>query len=78
MRTGDRSARGVAQDVPFFTAARLERRAGALTETDTAITLEKQFACQKTPAIYDQSTFALWIIIGSLTVQGDCSGAPKT
>jgi len=33
LRTGHRSARGVAQDVPFFTAARLERRAGALTET---------------------------------------------
>ena len=33
--TGDRSARGVAQDVPFFTATRLERRAGALTETGT-------------------------------------------
>ena len=31
LRTGHRSARGVAQDVPFFTAARLERRAGALT-----------------------------------------------
>jgi hypothetical protein len=29
----NRPARGVAQDVPFFTAARLERRAGALTET---------------------------------------------
>jgi hypothetical protein len=29
----ERPARGVAQDVPFFTAARLERRAGALTET---------------------------------------------
>jgi len=25
--------RGVAQDAPFFTTARLERRAGALTET---------------------------------------------
>jgi serine/threonine protein kinase len=35
LRTGHRSARGVAQDVPFFTAARLERRAGALTETGT-------------------------------------------
>jgi hypothetical protein len=34
LRTGHRSARGVAQDAPFFTAARLERRAGALTETD--------------------------------------------
>jgi len=33
LRTGHRSARGVAQDVPFFTAARLERRAGALTGT---------------------------------------------
>jgi len=33
LRTGDRSARGVAQDAPFITAARLERRAGALTET---------------------------------------------
>jgi len=33
LRTGDRSARGVAQDAPFFTAVRLERRAGALTET---------------------------------------------
>jgi hypothetical protein len=32
LRTGHRSARGVAQDAPFFTAARLERRAGALTE----------------------------------------------
>ena len=31
LRTGHRSARGVAQDAPFFTAARLERRAGALT-----------------------------------------------
>ena len=31
LRTGHGSARGVAQDVPFFTAARLERRAGALT-----------------------------------------------
>jgi hypothetical protein len=30
LRTGDRSARGVAQDVPLYTAARLERRAGAL------------------------------------------------
>jgi hypothetical protein len=29
----ERPARGVAQDAPFFTAARLERRAGALTET---------------------------------------------
>jgi len=29
----NRPARGVAQDAPFFTAARLERRAGALTET---------------------------------------------
>jgi hypothetical protein len=29
LRTGHRSARGVAQDAPFFTAARLERRAGA-------------------------------------------------
>ena len=28
----NRPARGVAQDAPFFTAARLERRAGALTE----------------------------------------------
>jgi reverse transcriptase-like protein len=28
-----RPARGVAQDAPFFIAARLERRAGALTET---------------------------------------------
>src|ERR1035438_2963042 len=26
-------SRGVAQDAPFFTAARLERRAGALTQT---------------------------------------------
>jgi hypothetical protein len=34
LRTGHRSARGVAQDVLFFTAARLERRAGALTETE--------------------------------------------
>src|ERR1035441_4464838 len=34
LRTGDRSARGVAQDAPFLTAARLERRAGALTETE--------------------------------------------
>src|ERR1035438_2284282 len=33
LRTGHRSARGVAQDAPFFTAARLERRAGALTKT---------------------------------------------
>src|ERR1019366_3320725 len=33
LRTGHKSARGVAQDVPFFTAARLERRAGALTGT---------------------------------------------
>jgi hypothetical protein len=31
----NRPARGVAQDVPFFTAARLERRAGALTEAGT-------------------------------------------
>jgi hypothetical protein len=30
----NRPARGVAQDVPFFTAARLERRAGALTEME--------------------------------------------
>jgi hypothetical protein len=32
LRTGDRSARGVAQDAPFLIAARLERRAGALTK----------------------------------------------
>jgi hypothetical protein len=32
-RRRDSSARGVAQDVPFFTAARLERRTGALTGT---------------------------------------------
>ena len=32
-RGKERPARGVAQDVPFFTAARLERRAGALTDT---------------------------------------------
>ena len=33
LRTGHRSARGVAQDAPFISAVRLERRAGALTET---------------------------------------------
>jgi hypothetical protein len=33
LRTGHRSAKGVAQDAPYFTAARLEHRAGALTET---------------------------------------------
>src|ERR1035438_8380502 len=33
LRTGHRSARGVARGVTFFTAARLERRAGARTET---------------------------------------------
>ena len=37
LRTGHRSARGVAQDAPFFTAARLERRAGALTETGRSL-----------------------------------------
>ena len=31
LRTGHRSARGVAQDAPFSISARLERRAGALT-----------------------------------------------
>jgi hypothetical protein len=31
LRAGYRPARGVAQGAPFFTAARLERRAGALT-----------------------------------------------
>jgi len=39
LRTGHRSARGVAQDVPLFTAARLERRAGALTETGIRLNL---------------------------------------
>jgi len=34
LRTGHRSARGVAQDAPFLTAARLKRRAGALTGLD--------------------------------------------
>ena len=33
LRTGHKSARGVAQDAPFIIAARLERRAGALTGT---------------------------------------------
>jgi hypothetical protein len=33
LRAGYRPARGVAQDAPFITAARLKRRAGALTET---------------------------------------------
>ena len=37
LRTGHRSARGVAQDVPFFTAARLERRAGALIGTGRSL-----------------------------------------
>jgi hypothetical protein len=37
LRTGYRSARGVAQDVPFFTAARLERRAGALIGTGRSL-----------------------------------------
>jgi UPF0716 family protein affecting phage T7 exclusion len=43
LRTGHRSSRGVAQDVPFFIAARLERRAEALTETGTGYegTLER-------------------------------------
>jgi hypothetical protein len=33
LRTGHRSARGVAQDAPFLTAARPERRAGALIQS---------------------------------------------
>jgi hypothetical protein len=36
LRAGHRPARGVAQDVPFSSAARLERRAGALTETGSS------------------------------------------
>jgi len=43
LRTGHRSARGVAQDVPFFTAARLKRRAGALTETGRSYKNEDDF-----------------------------------
>jgi len=43
LRTGHRSARGVAQDAPFFTAARLERRAGALTETERSYKNEYDF-----------------------------------
>jgi hypothetical protein len=39
LRTGHRSARGVAQDAPFLTAARLERRAGALTGTGSSYKL---------------------------------------
>jgi hypothetical protein len=36
-------ARGVAQDVPFYPAARLERRAGALTETERSYKNEYDF-----------------------------------